>query len=248
MQDLAKDQHLHGKSNFNEWQGIKEFMEVDIVGKINDRVFIYNPNANDFNRISTKLITKILQQASFAPIRNNNAEVNRNNNVDINTQLTNFFGNPLNHIRLVEEAERIDADMILMISKNVDDSVLREISRLNNGFRIMERLKSKYGNSNADMEYWLKRLRSIKARDRNQIIEKLELMKETFDDMEEQHVEITDKEKLKYLYNVLPDDYKNIIQINLNSDPNVYINNLKSFIYAKSYLENWEDNKTIEKR
>jgi hypothetical protein len=135
-----------------------------------------------------------------------------------------------------------------MISKNVDDSVLREISRLNNGFRIMERLKSKYGNSNADMEYWLKRLRSIKARDRNQIIEKLELMKETFDDMEEQHVEITDKEKLKYLYNVLPDDYKNIIQINLNSDPNVYINNLKSFIYAKSYLENWEDNKTIEKR
>ena len=61
-------------------------------------------------------------------------------------------------------------------------------------------------------------------------------------------MEITDKEKLKYLYNILSDDYKNIIQINLNSDPNVYINNLKSFIYAKSYLENWEDNKTIEKR
>jgi len=60
-------------------------------------------------------------------------------------------------------------------------------------------------------------------------------------------VEITDKEKLKYLYNILSDDYKNIIQINLNSDPNVYINNLKSFIYAKSYLENWEDNKTIKK-
>ena len=260
MQDfnLAKDQRLHGKSNFNEWkflidnaakrQGIKEFMEVDVVGKLNDVGFDYNPNVNDvINKVITKLITKMLPQAPAEPIRNNNAEVNRNNNVDINTQLTNFFGNPLNHIRLVEEAERIDADMILMISKNVDDSVLREISRLNNGFRIMERLKSKYGNSNADMEYWLKRLRSIKARDRNQIIEKLELMKETFDDMEEQHVEITDKEKLKYLYNVLPDDYKNIIQINLNSDPNVYINNLKSFIYAKSYLENWEDNKTIEK-
>jgi len=75
--------------------------------------------------------------------------------------------------------------MILMISKKVDDSVLREISRLNNGFRIMERLKSKYGNSNADMKYWIKRLRSSKAMDKNQIIGKLELMKETFDDMEE---------------------------------------------------------------
>jgi len=35
-------------------------------------------------------------------------------------------------------------------------------------------------------------------------------------------------------------------KINLNSDPNEYINNLKGFI-SKSYLENWEDNKTIEK-
>jgi len=42
------------------------------------------------------------------------------------------------------------------------------------------------------MKYWLKRLRSINPRDKTQIIGKLELMKETFDDMEEQHVEITD--------------------------------------------------------
>ena len=33
----------------------------------------------------------MLPQAPAAPIRNNNAEVNRNNDVDINTQLTNFF-------------------------------------------------------------------------------------------------------------------------------------------------------------
>jgi len=67
MQDfnLAKDQRLHGKSNFNEWKflidnaakrhGIKEFMEVDVVGKINGRGFIYNLNANDVtNRVITK--------------------------------------------------------------------------------------------------------------------------------------------------------------------------------------------------
>jgi len=66
MQDfnLTKDQHLHGKSNFNEWkflidnaakpQDNKEFMEVDVVGKIDDRGFIYNPDANDVtNRVIT---------------------------------------------------------------------------------------------------------------------------------------------------------------------------------------------------
>jgi len=95
----------------------------------------------------------MLLQAPTSTIQNNNTEVNRNNNADINTQLTNFFDNPLNHIRLVEEAEKIDADMTLIISKNVNESVLRVIRRFNNGFRIMERLKSKYGNANADMEY-----------------------------------------------------------------------------------------------
>ncbi|KAL6595289.1 hypothetical protein U3516DRAFT_765900 [Neocallimastix sp. 'constans'] len=139
--NLAKDQHLHRKSNFNEWKFfIDNTSKLDVVGKLNDGDFIYNPNAND---VTTPTST----------IQNNNTEVNRNNNADINTQLTNFFDNPLNHIRLVEEAEKIDADMTLIISKNVNESVLRVIRRFNNGFRIIERLKSKYGNANADMEY-----------------------------------------------------------------------------------------------
>jgi len=54
------------------------------------------------------------------------------------------------------------------------------------------------------MEYWRKRLRSIKAREKTQIIGKLELMKEAVDIIEEQHVEIINKKKLKLLYNVLP--------------------------------------------
>jgi hypothetical protein len=46
---------------------------------------------------------------------------------DTNTQLTSFFfGNLLIRIRLVEEVEKIDADKILIISKNIDESVLRE--------------------------------------------------------------------------------------------------------------------------
>ncbi|KAG4090662.1 hypothetical protein H8356DRAFT_1341254 [Neocallimastix lanati (nom. inval.)] len=61
---LLKDQRLHGKSNFNEWKflidnaakrhGIKEFMEVDVVGKINGRGFIYNLNANDVTNRARK--------------------------------------------------------------------------------------------------------------------------------------------------------------------------------------------------
>jgi hypothetical protein len=82
MQDfnLAKDQRLHGKSNFNEWkflidndpkrQVIKEFMEVDVVGKLNGQGFIYISNANDVtNKVITKLITKMLLQAPVVLIQ-----------------------------------------------------------------------------------------------------------------------------------------------------------------------------------
>jgi len=71
------------------------------------RRFYLQPNANDVtNRVIPKLITKMLPHAPAAPLRNKNAEVNRNNDIDINTQLINFFGNPLNPFRLVEEAEK----------------------------------------------------------------------------------------------------------------------------------------------
>jgi len=60
-------------------------------------------------------------------------------------------------------------------------------------------------------------------------------------------VEIIDKEMLKYLYNILLNEYKNIYYINLNRDQDQYLNNLKGFISEKSFQENWEDNKTTEK-
>jgi len=67
---LARDQRLHGKSNFNEWNffiskaaesyGIKEFLEVDIIGHLNNEFFIYNPDGNDaINSAIKDIITNL---------------------------------------------------------------------------------------------------------------------------------------------------------------------------------------------
>jgi len=107
----------------------------------------------------------------------------------------------------------------------------------------MERLKGKYGNNNADIEYWLKRLRSLKPKNKNKVIRKLGQAKEIFTEIEEIELAIANKEKLKYLYNILTDDYNNIFQFDLNSNLNEYLETLKIIILARTYVENWKESK-----
>jgi len=71
----------------------------------------------------------------------------------------------------------------------------------------------------------------------------LDQAKEIFVEMEEIDLGITNKEKLKYLYNILTNDYKNIVQFDLNSDADEYLETLKRIISARSYVENWDDTK-----
>ena len=85
---------------------------------------------------------------------------------------------------IIKETLKIDAELILLILKNVDEKILKKISRLTNSYRIMENLKGKYGN-NADMEYWLKRLRSLKPKNKNEVTKMLDQAKEIFIEMEE---------------------------------------------------------------
>jgi len=96
---------------------------------------------------------------------------------------------------IIKMAEKIDAKLILLISKNVDKK--KEISFLTNRYRIMERLKGKYRNNNTDME--LKRLRSLKSKNKNEVIRMLDQTKKIFTEMEEIELGITNKKDLKFI-------------------------------------------------
>ena len=79
----------------------------------------------------------------------------------------------------------MDAELMLLILKNIDEKIVKEISRLTNSYCIMEKLKGKYGNNNADMEYWLKRLKSLKPKNKNEVTKMLDQAKEIFVEIEE---------------------------------------------------------------
>jgi len=68
---------------------------------------------------------------------------------------------------VIKEAIKMDAELLLLILKNVDKKILKEISRLNNSYHIMEKLK---GNTVTIMLIWkIKRLRSLKPKNKNEV-------------------------------------------------------------------------------
>ena len=81
----------------------------------------------------------------------------------------------------------------------------------------MEKLTSKFGDINNDIEYWLKKLRKLKANDRSQIMKMADSVNEIFGEMEDAGVNLTEREKLKYMFNILPNDFKNIIDVTLET-------------------------------
>jgi len=191
---LAKDQRLRGKSNFNQWklfivtavktQGIEDFLEDNIISHLNNEFFVYAPNGNEpTNRVITDILNNLnlpIPGQEPRPLReNNDALENVNNNV-----LEPLLDNRTKRL-IIKEAIKMDAELMLLILKNIDEKIVKEISRLTNSYCIMEKLKGKYGNNNADMEYWLKRLKSLKPKNKNEVTKMLDQAKEIFVEIEE---------------------------------------------------------------
>ena len=107
---------------------------------------------------------------------------------------------------------------------------------------MFEKLKEMFGDNNNDTEYWLKKLSNLKANDRSQIMKTANEVKKIFGEMEEANVIISEREKLKYIYNILPDDFKILIDVTLNTTANELYDYIKERISARSYLENWDKN------
>ncbi|OUM65803.1 hypothetical protein PIROE2DRAFT_7131 [Piromyces sp. E2] len=109
-----------------------------------------------------------------------------------------------------------------------------KMKRLPTCYQVYSKLKSKFGNENADTEYWLKQLRSLKAKNKSQIIKTMDKVKEIFQEMEEA--------KLKFMNNCLPTKVTKKYQITLDATANQLYDMIRARISAKSYFENWDSN------
>jgi len=134
-------------------------------------------------------------------------------------------------------------DLSLLMIFNIETKISSEVNRATSSFRMFEKLKEMYGNNNNDTEYWLRKLRKLKTNDWSQIMKTANEVKKNFGEMQEANVIITEREKLKYMYNIIPDDFKILIDVTLNTTTDELYDYIKERIYARSCLENLEESK-----
>jgi len=248
---MPKEYFLHGANNFSHWKfaltmvakrlRLEEFLETDVVNKIKANDYRFNPNGFD---ATTRVVTNILKEI----VQN---EWNRNHfdNIDDNNNLENMINNNRvllfnqNKNKVIEIAKDKDYDLSLLMIFNMETKISSEVNRTTSSFRMFEKLKEMFGDNNNDTEYWLKKLSNLKANDRSQIMKTANEVKKIFGEMEEANVIISEREKLKYIYNILPDDFKILIDVTLNTTANELYDYIKERISARSYLENWDKNK-----
>jgi len=107
---------------------------------------------------------------------------------------------------------------------------------------MIRRLKNSYCDQQADTAFWIKKLNSLKLNNKFELIKTLDKMFDIFNNMKKTNVKISNKERIIYIYNILPPKYTDIVNIDERTSAEDYNNNLKSKIGMKVYIKDWHNN------
>jgi len=130
-----------------------------------------------------------------------------------------------------------------MIIRNVHENVFNDIEYAETASDMIRRLKSSYYDQQADTAYWIKKLNSLKPQNKYELLKVLDKMFDIFHNMKKTDVKISNKEKIKYIYNILPHKYRDIVNLDESITAEKYYTKLKMKINMKAYLEDWNNNK-----
>ena len=112
----------------------------------------------------------------------------------------------------IKEAEAQDALASTIISKNVNQEALSYIRYLTTAYDIMEKLKTLYGKKKtADLNYWLKKLYSFKAKDLSDCKDVINQINEIFNVMDKSNIKLGTWEKIRILYLSYPKALRDLV-------------------------------------
>ena len=259
---LSIDQRLSGKSNYPSWNvliktaamrcGLQDYLTNDIHGTLANYDFVINLGANDiFNQAALRII---IETASSYPnsslrriynvLQGERPDSQEEDKIIDDISYANVLVNKaINRREIIESAKRENAQVLLMLIRNVKENILKEVSRLTQSCQVYSKLASKYGSGNADTEYWLKEIQKLKAKNLSQISKTIESMLETFTEMDGSNVVLSDREKIKFMFNALPESFRENLDVNLKGKVSEFYDMVKRKVSTKSYLENWETEK-----
>ncbi|ORX54253.1 hypothetical protein BCR36DRAFT_322632, partial [Piromyces finnis] len=153
----------------------------------------------------------------------------------------------------LEDAEAQDALAASIISTNVSRECLEHIKTLDTAFEIMQKLKTLYqGSESSDIQHWMKKLYSLKAKSLTDCKDVLHQISEIFSVLESNNSNLGDWEKTRIIYYSLPqcmrtqihpDGTKKIKDFltEVNNKVNFQIYLQKNIKYNQSIINNEQD-------
>jgi len=158
--------------------------------------------------------------------------------------ITDIYNNSKKSDKKVdEEINKCNATVRDIIINSMEDNILKDYLNVKSAYAIMERLKKKYGGSQEDIKYWIKKLNSLRAKSENEIPTVLDDMFDIFKSMEENGLKISDNEKLKFMYSAMTKEFRRTLTITTESKPCRLKEEINNRITMKAYLENWNIDK-----
>jgi len=126
-----------------------------------------------------------------------------------------------------------------LILHSITPEIHKKVAGILSAKDIMDKLKKYFGGDKNDTSYWISRLNSLSTSKEEKIMETLDQMRDIFKVMDSSQLRISDEEKIKYLYNALPEDYMGKFILEQNETFDSLYNKIDADLKKRSYIKGW---------
>jgi len=138
----------------------------------------------------------------------------------------------------IKEAKRQDSKAQMVIFNTISIETRNRIRNLKTAYAILRKLKEKYEKDlNESMGKWISKLRFLKARNKKEVFTILNEIEEIYSNMEKNNLKLSKEEKMKFVYNAMPNDTQMKIVIDNDTNVDTFIKKIREFTKYEIYME-----------
>ena len=133
-----------------------------------------------------------------------------------------------------------------IIINSITNSIHEEIIGIESVSVIIETLKTDYDKDTQDLTQWIKKLKSIKAKNNQEIPRVIRKVEKIFKNMADAKKTMDEKEKIKYFLHTLPKSYREKITLKDTDTVETLSKEIKTDLSLWSYVDNWDSDNSVD--
>jgi len=137
----------------------------------------------------------------------------------------------------LNEVKKNNATVRELLINAIDDEILHDFINIKSPFQIMWKLRKEYGGGETD----IRKLNNLKAKNTEEITYAFNEMFNIFETLEGKKKVISDREKLKFMYDLMPKNFRNYLDIDEDTKPQELYNKINKKLNMIAYLERGEN-------